>query len=88
MGNIPDMSKWSPPSLPHKWVIVISFLYIFQVAYGLMITGTVVLNAVIGGVFFASVYFLWRFLVAIEAIAEALQQIGQRSENSEESMFQ
>jgi len=64
------MSKWSPPSLPRKWVILIGVLYLIQVAYGLLFTGFVVLHAIVGGMFFASVYFLWWFLVAVEVIAE------------------
>ncbi|MFB6201794.1 MAG: hypothetical protein ABEI98_07270 [Halorhabdus sp.] len=70
------MSDWSPTSIPRKWAVISGVVYVILLAYALIITQQLFLFAVFPAMFFVSVYFLWRFLVAVEAIADALQRIA------------
>jgi hypothetical protein len=49
-------------------------------AYGLLIVGQVVLFGVVPPLLFGGGYFLWRFLSAVEAIAEAQQRLSRQRE--------
>jgi len=69
------MSDWSPPTLSRGQLagIVVGFLAVS--AYSLVIAGQILLvvgpaAAVVAG------YLTWRFIRAVEAIADALQRIA------------
>ena len=69
------MSDWSPPTLSRGQLagIVVGFLAVS--AYSLVIAGQILLvvgpaAAVVAG------YLAWRFIRAVEAIADALQRIA------------
>jgi len=69
------MSGWSPPRVPREWLVGIAVGYLLLVAYMLVIVGQVLL-AVLPGVVLVSTYLVWRFIRAVEAIADALQRIA------------
>lgn len=74
------MSDWSPHSFSRKWLAAGAVLYAALVVYGLLIVQEVLLFAVFPGLLFGSVYFLWRFLRAIETIADGVQRIARQME--------
>jgi membrane protein implicated in regulation of membrane protease activity len=74
------MSNWSPPSVPRNWLVVIGAGYALLVAYSLLVVQQVLLGVVVPAVLFVSVYLTWRFLAAVEAIADALQRIAEQRE--------
>jgi len=74
------MSEYSPPSIPPKWAVSIGVGYILLLGYSLIITGEVFVFAVIPAMFLLSLYIVWRFLVAVEAMADAFQRIASQRE--------
>lgn len=74
------MSDWSPRTLPRSWVLAIGVVYACLFAYGLIIVGQVVLFGVVPLFLVGGGYFLWRFLTAVEAIADALQRLSRQRE--------
>lgn len=76
------MSEWSPPAIPRILVVIIGVLYIALFGYGLFIAGQVILFGILPGMLLISIYFLWRFLTAVEAIADALQRIARQREQN------
>ena len=74
------MSDWSPPSIPREWLAGIAVLYAVLLAYSLVVVQEVLLFGLFPGMALASLYLLWRFLVAVEAIADALQRIAHERE--------
>lgn len=74
------MSEWSPPSLPRELVVIIGILYLLLVGYSLFILGQILSFGIIPGILVVSIYLLWRFIVAVEAIADALQRIAYQRE--------
>lgn len=79
------MSEWSPPSVPRVWVISLGTVYGLLVVYSLVVIQQILLGVVVPAVVIVSSYFLWRFLVAIEAIADALQRIARQREKDDQS---
>ncbi|MFC7139644.1 hypothetical protein ACFQMA_07300 [Halosimplex aquaticum] len=73
------MSGWSPPSL-HRMVLVgLVPAYAVVVAYALFVHGTLLLG-LLPGLIVACAYFLWRLLVALEAIADGVHRLADRQE--------
>lgn len=73
------MSHWSPPSVPRPWLAAAGVLYALVLAYSLLVAQQLLLGLLFG-VVPVSVYLLWRFLVTVEAIADALQRIARQLE--------
>jgi hypothetical protein len=78
------MSEWSPPSVPRQWVVGIGLVYAVVAVYSLLVIQQILLGVVIPAVLIVSSYLLWRFLVAVEAIADALQRIARQREETDE----
>jgi len=78
------MSEWSPPSIPRQWVVGIGIVYTLSVVYSLVVMQPILLGVVLPAVVLVSSYILWRFLVAIEAIADALQRIARQQAEDDE----
>jgi len=73
------MSDWSPPAVRRLWLVGFGVAYLLVLAYSVIIAGQILLGLLIG-VAFGLVYLGWRFLAAIEAIADALQRIARHQE--------
>ena len=69
------MSDWSPPTLSRGQLagIVVGLLAVS--AYSLVIAGQILL-VVLPAAAVVAVYLTWRFIRAVEAIADALQRIA------------
>ncbi len=75
------MSDWSPPSIPRNWLVAIAVFYILFLAYSILIAGQLLLG-ILPGFVIVLLYFLWRGLMAVEAIADAQQRLAsQQDEN-------
>jgi hypothetical protein len=75
------MSDWSPPSIPRNWLGAIAVFYVLFLAYSILVSGQLLLG-ILPGFVIVFLYFLWRGLVAVEAIADAQQRLAsQRDEN-------
>lgn len=74
------MSDWSPPSVPRKWAVSIGILYLLLIIYAVIVAQQLLLFGIVPGMILVSVYVLWRFFVAVEAIADALQRIAHQQE--------
>ena len=77
------MSDWSPPAVRRSWLVGFGVVYLLVLAYSMVIAGQILLGLLIG-VAFGLLYLGWRFLAAIEAIADALQRIARHQEADEE----
>jgi hypothetical protein len=77
------MSGWSPPSPSRRTVAAIATGYVLIAAYSLVITAQLLLGVILPGVVLLGSYLLWRFLRAVEAIADALQRIADARESSD-----
>jgi len=75
------MPDWSPPTIPHNWLVVVVLLYILLLAYSVLISGQLLLG-VLAGFVIVFLYFLWRCLAAVEAIADAQQRMASQQEQS------
>jgi hypothetical protein len=75
------MSGWSPPSIPREWLAVVAVAYLLLLGYSLIVVQEVLVLGLFPGMALVSLYLLWRFLVAIEAIADALQRIARQRED-------
>ena len=75
------MSGWSPPSLSRRTVAAIATVYVLIAAYSLVIAAQLLLGVILPGVVVLGSYLLWRFLRAVEAIADALQRIADAQES-------
>ena len=73
------MVEQSRSPLSHPWLIAICICYLPVLAYTVVIVGQILLGVLIGAVL-GGVYLGWRFLVAVEAIADALQRIADQRE--------
>jgi len=73
------MSGWTPPSIPRVWLATLGVLSVAILAFSVFIEGALLLGLI--PIFaLVSVYLLWRFLRAAEAIADALQRIARERE--------
>jgi hypothetical protein len=77
------MNGWSPPSLSRRTVAAIATGYVLIAAYSLVIAAQLLLGVILPGVVLLGSYLLWRFLRAVEAIADALQRIADARESSD-----
>jgi hypothetical protein len=73
------MSGWSPPRPSRQQVTVVAVLYLLLLAYGLLIIQQILLVVMVGLAGFG-LYFGYRLLLAIEAIADALQRMAHQRE--------
>ena len=73
------MSHWSPPSVPRSWLVGIAVVYLLVLAYSVIIAGQILLGVMVG-VLFGMLYIGWRFIAAVEAIADGLQRIAHQHE--------
>ncbi|WP_232702862.1 hypothetical protein [Halobacterium wangiae] len=73
------MSDWSPASIPSHWLGLIVLLYVLLLGYSVLVIHQPLL-VIWFGMLFVSLYLLWRFLVAVEGIADALQRIAESEE--------
>lgn len=73
------MSSWSPSSISRGWVIGIAVLYMLVLAYSVLIIGQLLIGVWLG-ILLGLLYLAWRFVTAIEAIADALQRIARQQE--------
>lgn len=78
------MSEWSPRSVPRQWVVGIGLVYALVATYSLLVIQQILLGVVVPAALIVSSYILWRFLVAVEAIADALQRIARQREDTDE----
>jgi hypothetical protein len=69
------MSDWSPPTLSRGQLAGIVVTLLAAAAYSLVIAQQLLLVVVPAAALLA-VYLTWRFIVAVEAIADALQRIA------------
>ncbi|RJX50159.1 hypothetical protein [Halonotius pteroides] len=69
------MSDWSPPTLSRGQLAGIVVGLLAVAAYSLVIVGQLLLVVVPAAAILA-VYLTWRFIVAVEAIADALQRLA------------
>lgn len=76
------MPDWSPPSIPRPWLLAGVVFYILLLAYLILIAGQLLLG-VLPGVLLLGVYFLWRGLAAVEAIADAQQRMAAQEEQNQ-----
>ena len=73
------MSGWSPPAPSNALVSGIGVVLLLWLAYAVLIQASVLLG-LLPGVFVVAAYVLWRFLVAIEAIADGVHRIADSRE--------
>ena len=76
------MSEWSPPTVRRSWLVVFGIGYLLVLAYTVVIAQGILLGILIG-VLCGALYLGWRFLAAIEAIADAHQRIARQQEVDE-----
>ena len=76
------MTGWSPPSIPRRWLALVATLYAVVLAYAVLIQGSFLLGA-LPGVVAVATYVLWRFLVALEAIADGVHRIADDGDGGE-----
>jgi hypothetical protein len=69
------MSDWSPPTLSRGQLAGIVVTLLAATAYSLVIVQQLLL-VVVPAAALVAVYLTWRFIVAVEAIADALQRIA------------
>ncbi len=73
------MLGWSPPRLSTETLVGLALLYVLLLGYATVVVQQILLGLWVG-LTVAIVYLAWRFLVAIEAIADALQRIAAERE--------
>jgi len=75
------MSSWSPPSPSGPVLAGVAFAYAVVLAYLVLIRGTILLGVIVGLVVVV-VYFLWRLLVAVEAVTDGAHRIADEREQN------
>ena len=75
------MSSWSPPSIPRTWIVGVGLLYVLIVGYSVVVAQEILFGVWIG-LLFGSLFLLWRFVAAVEGIADALQRISRQREDN------
>ncbi|SEH59840.1 hypothetical protein SAMN05192561_11117 [Halopenitus malekzadehii] len=76
------MTSQSPPSLPRSWTAAVIILGTLILGYSVIIAGQILLG-VIPVLLLVLLYLLWRFVVAVESIADAQQRLAARRERRE-----
>ena len=76
------MSGWSPPALSRRQLAAVGLLIAVSVVYSVFVAAQLLL--VLGpAVLLVTLYFAWRLLLAVEAIADALQRIADAQSDTE-----
>ena len=73
------MPGWSPPSVPRTALVTAAVLYAVVLVYLVLIRGTILLG-LFPGLVAVVLYVVWRFLVALEAIADGVHRIADEHE--------
>lgn len=73
------MANWFPPSLPRTWLATIVVLYALILAYSIVVAGQL-LFGVVSGLVLIAIYLFWRFIVAVETIADAQQRMADQND--------
>jgi CHASE2 domain-containing sensor protein len=73
------MANWSPPSLPRRWLAAAAVLSVLVLVYSVLILGQFLLG-LLPTLLLGVLYVLWRFLAAVEAIADAQQRLADQRE--------
>ena len=73
------MSGWSPPAPPRALLAGTAVVWAVFFAYMVLIQASVLLG-LLPGVLVVTTYVLWRFLVALEAIADGVHRIADQRE--------
>ncbi|SDC49419.1 hypothetical protein SAMN05192552_1004163 [Natrinema hispanicum] len=74
------MSSWSPPTVPQKWFVGIGVLYGILSIYLFITQHTMTIIWL--GFLLGVLYLSWRFVAAVEGIADALHRIAQEQEQN------
>lgn len=73
------MSDWSPATVPRPWLVALGLLYVLLLGYAVLVA-QVLLGGLLAGALGLVLYLAWRFVVAVEGIADAQQRIADRRE--------
>lgn len=73
------MSGWSPPSPPVALLAGTTAVWLVLLVYAALVQGSILLG-LLPGLGLAVLYVLWRFLVALEAIADGVHRIADARE--------
>ena len=73
------VTAYSPPSLSRLWQAVIGLFLVLLIGYALIIVHQPILGT-FPVILLGFLYLGWRFLVATEAIADALQRLAHQRE--------
>jgi len=73
------MTGWSPPSPPAALVAGVAVLALAWLVYAVLVQGSFLLG-LLPVLVLAALYVLWRFLVALEAVADGLHRIADEDE--------
>ena len=76
------MSEYARPSVPRGWLVGIAVLYVVVLGYSLVLAQSLLIPVSFGAVILtvAVAWFAWRFLTAVESIADSLQRIARERE--------
>ena len=73
------MPGWSPPSVPRTALVTAAVLYAVVLVYLVLIRGTILLG-LFPGLVAVVLYVVWRFLAALEAVADGVHRIADEHE--------
>jgi hypothetical protein len=73
------MSGWSPPAPSNALVAGAGVVLLSWLAYAILIQGAILIG-LLPGTLVVAAYVLWRFLVALEAIADGVHRIADQRE--------
>ena len=76
------MTGWSPPSPPRALLAGAAVVWLVLLAYAILIQGSILIG-LLPGVLVVATYVIWRFLVALEAIADGVHRIADQRERGE-----
>lgn len=74
------MAGWSPPSLPRELLVGLAVVYALLFLYVVFVQGSLLVVALPSAVFVVA-YVVWRFLVALEAVADGVYRIADQHED-------
>ena len=82
MFSVIRMSEYARPSVPRGWLVGFVALYVVVLGYSLVLAQSLLIPVSIGAVVvvLGVAWLAWRFLIAIESIADSLQRIAQERE--------
>jgi len=73
------MSGWSPPAPSNALVAGVGVLLLLWLVYAILIQGSILIG-LLPGTLIVAAYVVWRFLVALEAIADGVHRIADQRE--------